>query len=126
MLTPLDPRHLRRQTIVQQLFEWNQLSKIDELHFAIRDNADEKTKEIVANIKEIDDLINTLLVKWTKDKINNIDLAILRLAVFELNFEKKEPTKVIIDEAIELCKEFGSDSSADFVNGVLANLAKKT
>ena len=122
MITPLDPRHLLRQTIVQQLFEWQQLSKIKDLHFKIRRHADDKTKQIVTSIDQFDQTINSAVVKWSKDKINNIDLAILRLAVFEIEIEKKEPVKVIIDEAIELAKEFGSDSCADFVNGILAKI----
>ena len=58
-------------------------------------------------------------------KIAKIDVAILRLAVYELIFEKNTPPKVIIDEAIELAKEYGSDSSPSFVNGVLGSIYKK-
>lgn len=124
MITPLDPRHLKRQTIVQQLFEWEQQQKIPERKFMLRDNAEETSKNVINRINQIDKIIEAALVKWTKDKVNNVDLAILRLAIFELNFEKKQPVKVIIDEAIELAKEFGGESSAHFVNGILANVSK--
>lgn len=70
--------------------------------------------------------IDTLIQKCAPDRpvnqINRVDLSILRLAVYELVVEKKEPPKVIIDEAIELGKEFGSDSSAAFINGALGKL----
>jgi N utilization substance protein B len=58
--------------------------------------------------------------------LNKIDLAILRLAVFELIIENSQPPKVIIDEAVELAKEFGSESSSKFVNGVLGTILKKS
>ena len=59
------------------------------------------------------------------DKINKIDLAILRLAVYELLVEKTQPPHVIIDEAIELAKEYGNESSSSFVNGALGNIIKQ-
>ncbi|MBI1982106.1 MAG: transcription antitermination factor NusB, partial [Candidatus Levybacteria bacterium] len=55
-------------------------------------------------------------------KINKVDLAVLRLAVFELLVERKEPQKVIIDEAIELAKEYGGETSPSFINGALGNI----
>ena len=58
-------------------------------------------------------------------KINRVDLAILRLAVYELLVEKREPPKVIIDEAVELAKEYGGETSPAFVNGALGKLIKK-
>ena len=56
------------------------------------------------------------------EKINKVDLAILRLAVYELFFEKSAPPKVVVDEAIELAKEYGSETSGGFVNGALGKL----
>ena len=61
---------------------------------------------------------------WPIDKLNRIDLAILRLAVFELT-RSDTPPKVVIDEAVELAKEFGSEASASFVNGVLGTIYKE-
>ena len=63
--------------------------------------------------------------EWPIEKLNKSDLAILRLAVYELTIEKKEPVKVIIDEAIELAKELGSENSSSFVNGVLGTIVKE-
>jgi len=55
---------------------------------------------------------------------SKIDLVILRVAVYEIMFGTKTPTKVAIDEAVELAKEFGNDTSSKFVNGVLGSVAE--
>ena len=67
----------------------------------------------------LDSIILKCAPQWPVDKLNRIDLAILRLAIYEITVDKKEPVKVIIDEAVELAKEFGSESSPSFINGVL-------
>ena len=112
MKTPLDPRHRRRQKIVESLF------KVD-FHKQIVNN---NTKAILLHIDFIDKKIESAAPEFSIDKINKVDLAILRLAVYELLVAKKEPPKVIIDEAIELAKEYGGDSSPSFVNGALGNI----
>lgn len=76
--------------------------------------------------KEIDQIIQENAPQWPLDKIFKIDLVIMQMAVFELLFntdeETKAPPKVIIDEAIELAKEFGNETSSKFVNGVLGRI----
>lgn len=115
MKTASDPRHLQRIKIMQELFTLGFGSKSD------TDN--KKVKEILASLKKIDELIKKAAPARPIEKINRIDLAILRQAVYELMFEdSKVPPKVVLDEAIELAKEFGSDSSYSFVNGVLGKL----
>ena len=81
-----------------------------------------KIKRIVSHLSEIDKLITKSAPDRPIFEINRIDLAILRLAVFEIIIDKGIPPKVAIDEAIELGKEYGSDSSASFVNGALGKL----
>jgi len=78
----------------------------------------------MAHLTDIDARIHAAAPEWPVDKIAKIDLAILRLAIYELTVEKKEPPKVIIDEAIELAKEYGNDASSKFVNGVLGTILK--
>jgi len=115
MKTSFDPRHQKRRKIVKKIFAQSFLKqKCD-------DPVEEK---ILENQKEIDKLIQTAAPEWPIEKINKIDLAVLRLAVWELKFAKSQPPKVIIDEAIELAKEFGSESSPAFVNGTLGFLLK--
>lgn len=116
MKTQSDPRHKQRQQIVKALFAQG---------FTRQAKLDAKTKTILKQIKKIDQIITACAPAWPIKKINRIDLAVLRLAVFELIFEQKQPPKVIIDEAIELAKTFGSEKTPAFVNGVLGAVIKK-
>lgn len=86
---------------------------------------DEFTAKIVKKIPLIDKEVMASAPEWPLERINKIDLAVLRLAIFELLVQKSEPPKVIIDEAVELAKEFGSENSASFVNGALGNIYDK-
>lgn len=81
-----------------------------------------KFQEILSEIEEIDKWVEKSAPKWTVEKINHLDLAVLRLAVFELMVEKKAPPKVIVDESVELAKEYGSEASPGFINGALGKL----
>ncbi|MCL5439259.1 MAG: transcription antitermination factor NusB [Patescibacteria group bacterium] len=112
MKTPLDPRHKRRQKIVQDLF------KIDFHKQVVGDVA----SEVMSHEEFIDKKIEKSAPEFPIKKINKIDLAILRLAVFELFIEKKQPPKVIIDEAVELAKEYGGEKSSSFINGALGDI----
>ena len=114
MKTPLDPRHKKRQAFVEELFK---------IQFQ-KQPVSKKTQEILANSEHIDTIIQKAAVEFPIGKINKIDLAILRLAVYELLIEKKEPPKVVIDEAIELAKEYAGETSPAFINGALGNIIK--
>mgnify|MGYP001598652191 CR=1 FL=1 len=81
-------------------------------------------KNILKNNKKIEKIIIKYAPRYPIEKISKIDLAILKLSVYELIFEKKNPPKVIIDEAVELAKEFGNDRSYSFINGVLGSVLK--
>lgn len=111
-----DPRHLKRIKLVQELFTFS---------FSKEKNIQRDIKPIVSHLKEIDSLISKSAPNRPITQINRIDLAILRLAIFELIIKKEAPLKVIIDEAVELGKEFGSDSSASFVNGALGEACRQ-
>jgi len=115
MKTAADPRHIKRVVIVKNLFSWDFNHKIP----------NKKTNNIIDNLPRIDKMISKAAAEWPIDQINKIDLAILRLAVFELYFDKKEPEKVIIDEAIEIAKSYGGEKSPSFINGVLGTILKK-
>lgn len=80
--------------------------------------------DILPSLQTLDDAIKQAAPEWPVDKIAKIDLAILRLATYELLIQKTEPPKVVIDEAVELAKEFGNESSPKFVNGVLGTILK--
>ncbi|GAA1611256.1 transcription antitermination factor NusB [Leucobacter chromiireducens] len=72
---------------------------------------------------EIDELIMSYAQGWTLDRMPNVDRALLRLAAWEILFNAEVPTPVAIDEAVELAKEYSTDDSGRFVNGVLGRIA---
>jgi len=111
----MDPRHKLRIKIIQQLFALSFLKSKDQL-------VNSKTKQVIKNIPKVNSLIKEYAPKYPLDKIAKVDLAILQLAVFELMIEKKQPAKVIIDEAVELAKELGSDKAYGFVNAVMGKI----
>lgn len=109
MKTSKDPRHLHREKLLQSLFAWEV-------------NPDQKIAEIPDTaISHSDQEIEKFAPKWPISQIAKIDLAILRLAFWELHNKPEVPPKVVIDEAIELAKSYGTETSFSFVNGVLAS-----
>lgn len=87
--------------------------------------ARELVEGVEANQDELDRLIGRYAPEWPVDQIAIVDRNILRLAIYEIMYRDDTPIKVAINEAVELAKEFGSDSSARFVNGVLGSLVTK-
>ena len=83
----------------------------------------EKVNRIVEKLEEIDQSLNEKAKGWETDRVGRVELTVLRLAVYESQFDEEIPTGVAINEAVELAKKFGQDSSAAFVNGVLAKFA---
>ncbi len=130
-------RHLLRTVALQALFEWDFNNRQDDLseiltrsteEFAPGADDVEFAKELVdgviSNIDEIDKIIVETAPEWPIDQITVIDRNVLRLGIFELIFSKKIPPKVAINEAVEMGKRFGGESSGKFVNGVLGTLYK--
>lgn len=109
-----DPRHIKRKLAIQELYASSFLPKQ-------KRNSD-LAKRTLGKIKKIDPIVAKHAPLWPLPSIPPLDLAILRLSVYELIFEKKTPLKVVIDEAVELSKEFGSESTSSFVNGVLGSV----
>jgi N utilization substance protein B len=96
----------------------------------LTEEVDEKYSDVLINgIKEnqtqIDSLIAESLTNWTIDRIPRVDRNILRIAVYELLFQKDVPVNVVISEAVKLAEDLSTDDSASFVNGTLANIVKK-
>jgi transcription termination factor NusB len=112
-----DPRHLKRIKNVQALFAWS---------CGGFETKTEEFDKIIKVIPKIDLIIQENAPKWPLDKINKIDLNILRYTFWELFYLKKNPPKVVIDEAIEIAKEYGTESSSSFVNGVIGSAIKKS
>ncbi len=80
----------------------------------------EKVSAIMNVISELDEKINLVVEGWKTSRMAKVDLSIIRLAVYEMEYEEDIPKKVSINEAVELAKKYGSDDSSGFVNGVLA------
>lgn len=106
-----DPRHIRRRKIIKELFA----AAFTAQHIS------PETRRILSQKTKIDKLIAGAAPTWPVEKINKIDLAILRLAVYEIVGDRV-PKKVAVDEAVELAKEYGAESSPGFVNGVLGKI----
>jgi len=75
-----------------------------------------------AHLSEIDEIITNNSKKWKKERISKVDIAILRLAIYEIYFSQEVPNSVAINEAVELAKEFGTEQSPAFINGILGNI----
>lgn len=82
-----------------------------------------KYEKILSHLEEIDSLINSETEGWDTGRIAKTDLAIIRLAIYEIKYDDDVPTGVAINEAVELARKYGQDSSPSFVNGVLAKFA---
>ncbi len=114
----MDSRHTRRRHIVQNLFAVSFNSS------RLPHPAYKETQEILKEKDTLDAVIASHATKFSTDKIAKIDLAILRLALYEMLIERKNPQKVIINEAVELARELGGDQSYAFVNGILGKVAQ--
>jgi len=84
-----------------------------------------KLEKIVAEEGSIDMLLAGASSGWSLNRMGKAELTILRIAVYEMRYDEEVPEKVAINEAVELAKKYGNDSSAGFVNGVLAKLVQK-
>ncbi len=134
-------RHLSRSIAMQSLFEWDfngkknqELEKILERNISefapgIEDSKFTKklTEGVLGHQKEIDDIIQKAAPEWPMEQIAPVDRNVLRVGLYELIFgdRKEAPPKVAINEAIELAKSFGGDSSGRFVNGVLGTIYRE-
>lgn len=131
-------RHLARTVAMQSLFAWDFNNKEGDLKAIVTENISQQTQKledadfvfslvngVVENLPEIDKIITETAPEWPIDQTTVVDRNVLRLGIYELMFLKEVPPKVAINEAVELGKAFGGESSGKFVNGVLGTLYKK-
>jgi N utilization substance protein B len=129
-------RHLSRMIAMQTLYEWDfradsDVSEVENRNINEYDDKCEKefvhllVDGVVAGKEELDKVVDESAPEWPVDQISLIDKTILRIAIYELFNLKDVPPKVAINEAVELSKEFGGESSSKFVNGVLGTVYKK-
>ena len=134
-------RHLSRSIAMQSLYEWDflgrnegELEKITERNIKDfgyglenKDFIREIVKGVIDNLSKINNIIEKAAPEWPVEQITIVDRNVLRIGLFELLYkDKKEvPPKVAINEAIELAKTFGGESSGSFINGVLGTVYKE-
>jgi len=132
-------RHLSRTIAMQILYQWDFNGQKDDNVEALLDynlkefapgfNDEGFTRHLVEGVlknrKEIDEAIRKYATEWPLEQITIIDRNILRLGIFELKFDPDIPSKVAINEAIEVAKTYGGESSGKFVNGVLGAIYKE-
>lgn len=128
-----DPRHLARVLALQELFAKyflanpdtteiipvSELAQIDEIKKYDKELREKIILGVIENKDAIDGLINKYAPQWPIQQMKLVDLQILRIAILEGFIQKITPPKVAIDEAIEIAKDFGGETSGKFVNGVL-------
>jgi len=133
-------RHLSRSIAMQSLYEWdfndfkidlNEVAEKNIQEFGSGLEEFDLIWELILGVKEKKDFIDDIIIKtapeWPLPQINILDRNILRIGIYELIFGNKEsvPPKVAINEAIELAKNFGGESSRKFVNGVLGTVYRE-
>ncbi len=134
-------RHLSRSIAMQALYEWDfNGKKADELEKIVEKDIEEfgpglKDKNfvwqlingVISHFDDINNIISKAAPEWPIEQISIIDRNVLRIGLYELLYEDKEevPPKVAINEAIELAKTFGGESSGKFINGVLGTVYKE-
>jgi len=133
-------RHLSRSIAMQSLYEWDFGGKKGDLEKIVTKNIKEFgpgledtslvwqiITGVVKHLFSIDKIITKAAPEWPIDQITIVDRNILRIGLYELLYANKEevPPKVAINEAIELAKSFGGESSGKFVNGVLGTVYKE-
>lgn len=133
-------RHLSRSIAMQSLYEWDFSGRKGDLEKIVEKNIKEFgpgledqslvwqiITGVVKNLLKLDRIITKAAPEWPLDQITIVDRNILRIGLFELLYGKKTevPPKVAINEAIELAKSFGGESSGKFINGVLGTVFKE-
>ena len=76
-------------------------------------------------LAEIDARIDAFSHKWSRDRISRVSLAILRLAVYEMQYDDDTPASIAINEAVELAKKYGGDEDSSFINGILGSISRE-
>lgn len=128
-----------REHIFKLLFriEFNKMEEMPEqlkLYFEGEENEnlsedaqaeiEEKYEDIAADIVQLDARINEAAEGWNTGRMGKVELTILRLACYEMDYDEKIPTGVAINEAVELAKKFGGEDAPSFINGILAKMVR--
>lgn len=131
-------RHLARTIALQTLYEWDFNKKNTSVADILKRNIAEFAPEfedqqfsehlvhqVIAELDKLNKVIAQYAPEWPIEQITVVDRNVLRIGIYELQFDKEIPPKVAINEAIELAKKFGGPSSGKFINGVLGSIYKQ-
>lgn len=132
----MDRRTRARELAMQGLYQLDAqgavfLAMLDEFlkdsepDIGVRKLAGDWTRAAWENLEKCDEMITASTIKWGLARLSFVDKSILRLSVYQMLFCEEIPSKVVINEAIELAKKFSTDKSSSFVNGVLDAVLKK-
>ncbi len=129
-LSEIDIDEFVTKTLAKDSLFWldeknNDNTLLDKINENDRNFYIELIKGTTDNKSNINNIIKLYLKSWKMNRIAKVDLAIIQLAVFEMLYKDDIPISVSINEAVELGKEFGTDDSGGFINGVLGEIAKK-
>lgn len=124
---PGETRHRSRERTIALLYEAEMkqvplLELLEDQSTLPADFVAELLQGIIEHLSEIDALIGAHSDQWRTERLAQVDLAVLRLAVYEICFCEDTPAAVAIDEAVELAKEYSTEDSSRFVNGVLSGV----
>ena len=118
--------------------EFHEISEMDQqadFYFEFMESTQPLTKEeskelkerfnnIIDKLPEIDAILTKTSTGWKLNRMGKVDLTVMRIAIFEIKFDKEIPNAVAINEAVEIAKKYGEESSGSFVNGVLAKMLR--
>ncbi|GAA4086496.1 MULTISPECIES: transcription antitermination factor NusB [Streptomyces] len=110
----------RGESVQTVLADWVRHSRSDDRQPPVAEYTMQLVEGYAGHVDRIDDLISQYAVGWTLDRMPVVDRNVLRLGAYELVWEDETPDAVVIDEAVQLAKEFSTDDSPAFVNGLLA------
>ena len=127
-----EEKNMTRREIREQVFKmlfrvefYNQEEMSEQIALCEDDACSWKEKDktyIFEKVEKISEKLNEVSEGWKTGRMGKVDLTLIRLAVYEMLYEEDVPAKVAINEAVELAKQYGTDNSPSFVNGVLAKL----
>lgn len=124
--------HIFRMLFCQEFNKEGDMKEQEDLYFELNGEASDKDRSYVLDKyqavldkkDELDELLNQYSSGWSTNRMNKVDLSLLRLAAYEIKFDEDIPTAVAINEAVELAKKYSSDEGPAFINGILAKVVE--
>jgi len=122
--------HIFKMLFCVEFYQQEQVPEQLESYFDRYESIEEKDRgylmdkagSVIEKITELDTKIDEIAQGWKVKRMGNVDKTIIRLALYEILYEENVPTKVAINEAVEIAKIYGGDDSPAFINGILAKL----